>query len=362
MKALNDTSILDSREKMAQLDKSNILGSIEAFADQVKHAWEETQKLELSLDASKIRNIVVSGMGGSGLGPDIFKHLFMENLPVSFEIYNSYTLPAYVNEHTLVVLASYSGTTEETIACAQAVEKTGAQVLVITTGGTLAKIAEEKQYPAYIINPLYNPSNQPRMAIGYAATALMGILAKAGLIEVTAEHIDEVITTIIRTAEKLGIEVPQQENQAKLLAFTCVERRPIFVVSEFLAGAAHAAANQFNESAKIFADYKLVPEINHHLMEGLQFPKTNAGSHVFFFFNSSLYLPRNQKRMKLTQEVVENNGIDTLGIELTADTKMAQVFELMTLLLYANFYVGALENINPGPVPYVDWFKEQLGK
>lgn len=359
--AHNDTSILDSREKMAALDKSNVLGSVEALADQVRHAWEDTQKLDFTL-RGKIENIVVSGMGGSALGPDIFKHVFVDQLSVPFEIYNGYNLPAYVNENTLVVLASYSGTTEETLSCAEQVKKAGAQALVVTSGGKLAQIAQEEGYPVYTINPTHNPSNQPRMAIGYAVFGLIGLLAKAGLVSLSEEEVDEVITTIIRTGERLSPEVSGEENRAKLLAFTCIERRPILVGSEFLVGAIHTATNQFNENAKIFADYKVVPEINHHLLEGLRFPKSNAGSHAFIFFNSKLLFDRNQKRMRLTQEVVEKNDLDAMSVELTADTKLAQVFELLTLTSYANFYVCMLEGIDPAPIPYVDWFKEQLGK
>lgn len=362
MEPLNSTTILDSREKIAKLDESNVMGSIEALADQVKHAWQSTQALKFTIDTERIHNIVVSGMGGSALGPDVFKHLFAETLNVPFEVYNGYRLPAYVDEHSLVILSSYSGGTEETISCAQAVKKTKAQVLVITAGGELAKIAAAQGYPVYLIDPVHNPSGQPRMAIGYAVFGLIGLLVKAGVITITDEQVDEVITTIIRTSENLKVEALHEENQAKLLAFQCVERRPILVGSEFLVGAIHTATNQFNENAKIYADFKVIPEINHHLLEGLRFPKSNVNNHLFIFFNSTLYVPRNQKRMALSQQVVENNGMDAIAVELTADTKFTQVFELITLMAYTNFYVSMLEGINPAPIPTVDWFKAQLGK
>jgi glucose/mannose-6-phosphate isomerase len=362
MKRNNDSSVIDSREAIGKLDKANVLGSIEALADQVKHAWQSTQALNFSVDTARVQNVVVTGMGGSGLGPDIFKHLFADTLSVPFEIYNGYQLPAYVSEHSLVVLSSYSGGTEETVSCAKAVKATGAQVLVITSGGELGKIAAAENYPAYIIDPVHNPSGQPRMAIGYAVFGLIGLLGKAGLVKITDEQVAEIITTIISTSEKLGPETLAQENQAKLLAFNCVERRPILVGSEFLVGAVHTATNQFNENAKIYADFKVLPEINHHLLEGLRFPKSNAGSHYFIFFNSKLLQARNQKRLQLSQQVMEKNGMDAITVDLTADTKFAQVFELLTLMSYTNFYVSMLEGIDPGPIPTVDWFKEQLGK
>ncbi len=357
----SNTNILDSREEIAKLDESNVLGSIEALADQVRHAWETTQALEFELD-DDIDNVVIAGMGGSALGPDVFKHLFVDRLEVPFEIYNGYDLPAYVDDETLVVLSSYSGTTEEVLSCATQAKEAGAQVMVIAAGGKLAEIAEQENYPIYRIDPVHNPSNQPRMAIGYAIAGLIGLLVKAGLVTISQTEIEEVINTIIATSEKLSPETSQEENKAKLLAFSTIERRPILVASEFLVGAVHTATNQFNENAKIFADYKVVPELNHHLMEGLQFPKSNDGSHFFIFFRSNLYQPRNQKRIKLTQEVVEKNDIETMYIELRSPSKLTQAFEVIALMAYTNFYVAMLEGINPAPIPFVDWFKDELGK
>ena len=361
MQKLNDISILDSREKIAKLDESNMMGSIEALADQVRHAWEDVQALDFSIKG-EIRNVVVSGMGGSGLGSSVFKHLFADQLKVPFDINNGYKLPAYTNEHSLVILSSYSGTTEEVVNCAKQVKATGAQAMVIAAGGKLEEIAEQENYPFYKIDPKYNPSNQPRMAIGYAITGLISLMVKAGLVTVSQEAIEETITTIIHTSENLSPETVKDKNRAKLLAFQLIERRPIFVASEFLVGAVHVSTNQFNENAKMFADYKVVPELNHHLMEALKFPKTNDTTHYFIFINSQLYDPRNQQRMKLTQQVVEQNHIETMAIPMQSATKLTQVFELITLMAYTNFYVSMLEGINPSPIPFVDWFKEELSK
>lgn len=361
MDKLNNLSILDSREKIAELDKSNMLGSIEALADQVRDAWEKTKNIKIA-GKEKINKVILAGMGGSALGGDVFKQLFKEEITVPFEVYNSYTLPNYADENTLVILDSYSGTTEETISCAQEVKTKKTLVAVISAGGELAEIAKANNYPSYIIDPIYNPSNQPRMAVGYALIGLFGVLNAAGVTHITDEDIENIINTILRTSDQLQVEVKQADNKAKLLAFSCVERRPIFVGSEFLVGATHVAANQWNENAKIFADYKVIPELNHHLMEGLRFPKSNAGTHFFIFFNSELYLPRDQKRLQVTQQVVENNDIETMSITLESESKMTQAFELITLMSYAGFYLSMLEGIDPSPIPFVDYFKDELKK
>ncbi|MBD3279157.1 MAG: SIS domain-containing protein, partial [Candidatus Pacebacteria bacterium] len=353
------SSILDNLKEIKKLDRSNTLGSIEALADQVKHAWEEAQQVKFQ-PQTELKNVVVAGMGGSALGPDVVKHLFKTELKLPFEVINSYSLPGYVNEHSLVILASYSGTTEEVLSAAQQVISKKAQVMVICAGGKLAELADKHHWPKYLINPKHNPSNQPRMAIGYAIFGLISLLSKAQVINLTNQQVEEVVQTIIQQNERCQVQIKTEQNPAKTMAFACLNRRPILVAAEFLTGAAHTATNQFNENAKIFADYKIIPEINHHLMEGLKFPNTNEQSHYWLFLNSQLYHPRNQKRFKLTQQVVEQNQIETLAISLTAESKLTQVFETITLFAYTNFYLAMLEDIDPAPIPFVNWFKKKL--
>jgi glucose/mannose-6-phosphate isomerase len=355
----NSQTILDNHQEMNKLDKSNALGSVEALADQVRHAWEAIQKIEFKAE-KEIKNVVVAGMGGSGLGADVIKHLYKEHLQIPFEVVNSYTLPNYINENTLVVLSSYSGNTEEIIECSTQAKIANAQIIAIASGGKLAAIAQENGYPIYLIKPEYNPSGQPRMAIGYSIIGQLGLMAKAGIISLDQDEINEIITAIIRQNEKCKIETPADLNPAKILAFKCFDRRPILVASEFLSGAVHVSTNQFNENAKCFADYKIIPEINHHLMEGLRFPASNVDSHLYIFFNSNLYKKRNQQRFDLTAQVVEKNDIETISIDLQAESKITQIFELITLMAYTNFYLSMLEKIDPSPIPHVDWLKEQL--
>lgn len=279
------TSILDSRKEIAKLDIENMMGSIEELGNQVQHAWEDIKSIEFKKGA-EIRNVVFAGMGGSGLGADVIKHLFKDELKIPLDYVHDYTLPGYINENTLVVLASYSGTTEEIIACGEHAQRENAQIMVLAAGGDLESLAQENDYTYYKINPKYNPSNQPRMAIGYAVFGAIGLLSKAGIISLEDSDIAAVVKTINKTILDCKVEVNSEENPSKALAFTMLDRRPVFVVSDFLEGAAHVSTNQHNENAKAFVDYKVVPEIDHHLLEGLAFPKSNSTNHIFVFVQS----------------------------------------------------------------------------
>lgn len=350
--------LLDSREKIGKIDKDHALHSIEALADQISQAWREAKQVKTNFKA--FNKVVVAGMGGSALGPDVIKHLLKDKIKMPLEVVNSYDLPAYTDEKTLVLLSSYSGNTEEVISCSKEAVAKKAQIMAISAGGKLAQLAEKNHWPIYLINPVHNPAGQPRLAVGYSIAGIIALLDNAGVIKVKEEELEEAIETIIKISEKCKVEVEASKNPAKSLAFASYDKRPILVASEFLSGAVHVAANQFNENSKTFADYKVLPEINHHLLEGLQFPKSNSYTHLFMLFQSELYHPRNAKRLKLTKEVIEQNNLETIQIDLESENKITQVFELITLMSFTSFYLCMLYETDPCPIPYVDWFKDQM--
>ena len=233
---------------------------------------------------------------------------------------------------------------------------------MISAGGQLTKLAQDNNYPRFIIEAKHNPSGQPRMAVGYSIMAFISLLKAAQLLDFNEQQLAEVIAVVNKTSEACALDLPQEDNKAKLLAYLSLERRPILVGAEFLSGALHVATNQFNENAKIFADYKLLPELNHHLLEGLAFPKSNPLNHFFIFFQSGLYNERNQKRLELTRQLLNKKELENIVVELSSESQLTQAFELITLATFANLYLAFLEQINPCPIPSVDWFKEQLAK
>lgn len=354
--------LLDDRNEMAKIDLDNVLGSIEMQASQVQQIWEEVKKIHVESHFKDIQNVVVAGMGGSILGTHVIQSVFKEELRVPVIIAPDYTVPHYVNEHTLVIASSYSGTTEETLSAVKDAEKKGAKIAGITSGGPLAEYLKEKNFPALIFDPVFNPCKQPRMALGYSIFGQMALFAQAGVIKLTDEEYNEALEVIARVHLECGANVPQTENPAKLLAFEMKELIPIVVAAEHLEGNAHVLANQINENAKNYSEFRIIPELNHHLLEGLQYPGSNE--HILFFFmvESELYLPSIRRRFELTVEAIEKQNIRVRTHKLTAKTKFEQCFEMLMFGAYTNFYLAMLNDVNPAPIPTVDWFKSELKK
>ncbi len=352
---------LDDEKKILQLQGGNtVIQSIDNLPNQLKQSLEESLKIKYPSNYNGIENVVVCGMGGSRFPSLIIQNLFKQELKVPYFINDDYHLPGFVNEKTLVVLSSYSGTTEEVISCAtQALEKK-TKITGLTVGGELKSFFEKNNIPFYLINPIFNPSEQPRIGFGYFVGGHLGILINLKLINILSEKVFQAIKNLKTLTKQFKIETNLNNNPIKKLALNLYQKYPYYIVSEFLTGVGNAIANQTNETAKSISGFRVIPELNHHLMEGLKFPKKLKEILTFVFFYSSLYSEKIQKRFKITKEVVEQNKINTIWYELTGKNKIEQTFELMAIGSYLSMYLSVLYEQDPKVIPYVDYFKKRL--
>jgi glucose/mannose-6-phosphate isomerase len=337
-----------------------VLKSVNNFPQQLNQAFNESCKIEFPQSYRVVKNIVVCGMGGSRFTPLIVKELFKNEIKVPYIINDDYLLPSFVDPETLVVLSSYSGTTEEIVRCGKTAFEKGAKLTGLSADGEIATFLKKKNLPVYIFNPIYNPSQQQRIGSGYMVGGHLGILAKLNLINVKSLVIKQAIKSCSALTKSYKISVVTKKNIAKILAKKLYNQYPYYIVSEFLTGVGNGIANQTNETAKTISSFRVVPELNHHLMEGLKFPSRHRSLATFVFFFSSLYSPQIKKRFYITKEVIEQNNIKTIWYELKGKNKIEQVFELMGLGSYITMYLAALYNQNPALIPYVDYFKKKL--
>jgi glucose/mannose-6-phosphate isomerase len=351
---------LDSIEEIRKLDSENVLGSVEALADQCEDAWVEASKVEVPESYRNAKAVVMTGMGGSGLGARLIESVYKDELKVPLVRVNDYDLPGFVGENTLVICSSYSGTTEEVVENIRQAKDKGAKIMGMGTGGTLEEMTGEYGVPFYKVVPKYNPSNQPRMTVGYQVVGQLVLVNKAGLLKLNKGDVEKVVEVMRGVKGKVGVEVLEKENLAKQLARKMQGKLVVYVAAEHLAGALHAVKNQSNENAKHFAARFDVPELNHHLMEGLKFPEVNKKDLLFVMVGSGLYSDRNKRRMEVTKEVIEKSGIGVEMVEAKADSKLGQAFEVIQFGAYVVFYLSMLHGINPAPIPWVDYFKKRL--
>lgn len=339
-----------------------VLDTITQFPQQLKDSWESVSSELTDIDFSSILNIVVCGMGGSALGGRIVHSLYADKLTIPIEVVNGYHVPFYVGEKTLVIISSYSGTTEETISSLHEAREKKAQIFVITTGGTLGGLAEDLHLPRYIYEPKFNPSKQPRLALGYAVGSLLALFNKAGYVHISDDEFSAAVKKSEVYASEFSPQMDLENNEAQKKTEELAGRIPIIIASEHLVGSAHAFKNQINETAKTFSALFDIPEMNHHLLEGLTFPQGEKKHLVFLFIESDLYSDRVKKRYAITKQVLTKHKISFCSYKARSMDKLSQVFEVLTFGSFVQYYMALKDHAQMMEIPWVDYFKEEMAR
>lgn len=353
---------LDSPSEIKKLDSKNLIGSIEFLGQQCEQVFEEVASLDFDTGLSQVKNIVVVGMGGSALGAHVVASLYFDELKVPLGIVNGYHLPGYVDPQTLVVLSSYSGTTEEVLAAYGEAKDKKAKMLAISAGGDLQKLVDAGKIAGYVFKPKYNPSGQPRMGLGYSILGQIAILAKLGYLKFAEDDLQKVLAVVDKVNAESKLDSATSENKAKQMASRFLNKIPFLLASEHLVGNIHTFVNQINENAKVISAYFTLPEADHHLIEGLPSTDEIHRKVVFFFLKSGLYSPRVLKRYDITKTLVEKAGYETVVYEPQLTTKIEQVFEFLTFGSWVSFYLAMLYGRDPAPIPNVDFLKAEMAK
>lgn len=354
-------SILDNPQTY-KIDSLKVYDSIVGLPFQVEQAWVEAGNQTLHTKCQLAKNIVLAGMGGSALPGRIVRSLDQYILNVPLEIVTNYRLPNYVNKDTLVILSSYSGNTEETISAAHDALARKAKIFVITTGGALLAFAKKNNLDYYQIDPKFNVSNQPRLGLGYSIIAVFALLSRCGFINFTHKDIESIHHLLDELTIHFRKETPLEKNPAKLLAEKVKGNALILISANHLVGTAHAVKNMINENSKAFCASFDLPELDHHFLEGLSFPKKLTETLHFILINSDAYPKAIQSRLSITRKILDKHGYASTIVKPEASHPTEQAFEVLYFGAFVSFYLALLHRIDPGPIPSVDYLKKELAK
>jgi glucose/mannose-6-phosphate isomerase len=340
--------MLDDASYIRQFDRSDTLGLTAKQGEQLREQYE----FDLP-QVADLRQIVVAGMGGSALGAEFVRSWLSDRLSIPIEIIRDYRLPAYVDEHTLLILSSYSGNTEETLSCLEQGKTTGAGLMVMTAGGKLAASGEEL---GYLKLPTGLP---PRMAMLYQVKALATVIEELELVDGLVSELETAAEWLLHEATYFISNVAEADNPAKQIAKKLVGHPIVVYGGPVLAMAALKWKIDCNESAKNQAFYYPLPEFNHNEYQGWPHPKDSLLRVVQL--HSSLDHERVKRRFEVGNRLLSGIMPAPIIVEAQGETKLQQM--LWTILLgdFTTAYLGFLNQVDPSLSDMVEKFKQELG-
>ncbi|NDF60890.1 MAG: SIS domain-containing protein, partial [Crocinitomicaceae bacterium] len=257
---------------------------IASFPENIEESLRIATSYTLKKPTEKIKNVVICGMGGSGIGGKLVSQWLDSVLDLPVLVCQDYNLPKFVNDSTLVICSSYSGETEETLSCLNEAKELKALIIGISSGGSLVNFCKENNYDCMLI-PSGNP---PRTALAFSVGQLLTIFHQLGLTD------DTFIENYLTSKKILLSNSHQIHQKAKELAYFLKGKNLLMYAASNYEAVAIRARQQFNENAKILCSHHVIPEMNHNELVGWGLADERF---AVLIFDSLDWHPKNQLRL-----------------------------------------------------------------
>lgn len=347
---------LDDHARFVNIDVQDMHAHIDGLPAQLNTAWDLGTSLPLPT-WDGIEKVLVAGMGGSAIGADLVAAYISPLCPVPVVVHRNYSLPAWADgESTLVIASSHSGNTEETLSSFATALDRNCRILALTTGGQLAELTQESGETLWQFDHL----GQPRAAVGFSAGLLLSVFSRLGFIPDPEADIRSAIDAMHSQQEGLRPAVPATGNLAKRLAGQIYGRWVIVIGADILEPVARRWKTQISEIGKAWGQFENLPEVDHNTLAGLVYPESALTQIMALFLRAPSYHPRNMLRSDLTKSAFMVEGLNTDFIDAQGETPLAQQWTALHLGDYTAFYLAMAYEIDPTAIPTMDMLKNTM--
>ena len=330
------------------VDSQNQLDDVLALPDHLSDALFRVESARIP--PAKANGLVVCGMGGSAIGGDLARSALGSRTTLPFTTVRDYGLEPWTSPERMVLCASYSGNTEETLAAFEAAAAVGAKRIVATTGGALGEAARAADVP---VIPL-PASLQPRAAVGYMFVAAAEVAALAGAAPPIRTEIDGAVAHLRASRDALV-------ERAAVIADVIGDSFPVVYGSDLTTSVAYRWKTQLNENAKIPAFAHALPEMDHNEIVGWD---ASGGSEQFsaIFLDDPDQHPRARERIELTSGLIEPAAAGLIHVRSEGETRTSRLLWTVMLGDLVSLAIAAKRGVDPSPVAVIERLKDQLGR
>jgi glucose/mannose-6-phosphate isomerase len=327
-----------------------MLDDVLAIPDHLRDAlWRiESARLEPSEGAG----VMVCGMGGSAIGGDLAAAALGDRLTRPLITTRGYELPSWATPEWTVLLSSYSGDTEETLACFAAAEALGARRIVASTGGALVESARVAGVPVIGLPGLL-PA--PRTAVAYMLVCSAEVAALAG----AAPRIH---TEIDAAAAFLEEQTDDLRARAAEIAGRLDGTLPVIYGADLTSAPARRWKTQINENAELPACFAELPEADHNEICGWTGAEASGARLSAVMLEDCDQHPRERRRFELTAELIRASGAEAIRIETEGKTRIARLLWATMLGDLVSVSLAEARGVDPLPVTAIDSLKAGLGR
>lgn len=346
--------VLDNAKQIVSVDRSGMAKSMASLPFQLEKGWELSTKADLK-GLVRPSSYVISGMGGSAIGGDIFADVIRQTGAFGVTINRTYNIPESIGPGALHIAVSYSGDTEETLSSFGRGVSGGIPSIGIASGGRLESICRQESIPFIKI-----PSGeQPRAALGYMLSCLLGLTTRLGIHDFSNVIMDAVQAA--RTAvASVSPDVPAKDNPSKSLAAWLGDSTPIIISTPEIYSAAERMKTQVNENAKRFAWTMTMPESNHNDWIPLEMDPSASGYKAIVLETVSAE-PLLRRRMKVVEDILSKR-MQLRKISAGGGGILDELLRYIVIGDMTSYYMAILHSVDPTPVGPITALKKALAE
>jgi glucose/mannose-6-phosphate isomerase len=344
-----------NRGSVRAVDGTGQLDEALGLADHLRDAlWRVESSGAAPVDA--LGGVIVAGMGGSATGGRLALGALGARLRRPLAVADGYALPGWAGPDTLVLCSSYSGGTEETLACYDDAAARGAPRIVATTGGELAARARRDRVPVIPVPGGF----QPRAAVGYSLVAALEVAALAGAAPSLRDEIEAAAALAAELAVEWGPDAPE-DSEAKALARALDGTVPVVLGAELAAAAAYRWKCQLNENSELPAFASTLPEADHNEVVGWR-AAAELGAFSCVLLEDPHAHPRNRLRAELTAEAAGAGARTVLRVAARGESPVERLVSLVLLGDLVSLYLAILRGVDPVAIAALDALKAELAR
>ena len=348
---------LDDVATRRRIDPDDMLGRVAELPRQLVQARRVAAPVTLGDRQTDVDAVVVLAMGGSAIGAELVAAAAGDRLRVPLIVHRDYGLPPGTGARTLIVAASHSGETAETLSGFAAARERDLPLVAITTGGRLATGATEAGIPLL----KYKLGGQPRAAIGFGVGLVHELLSRAGLIT-EPDPLGPVVTALEELLDRTGPSVETDANPAKQLAWSIFGRIPVIYGHGPMAAVAHRWKTQMNENAKAWASWEPMPEANHNAIEGSINPRELGEALYVIQLRDRSEPAAITERYRVVEELLGERSTNRGEVWAEGPSPLARVLTSVAYGDLVSVYLAILYQTDPTPVTLLAMLKERLAR
>ena len=327
-----------------------MLEDILAIPDHLRDALWRVESARISPAESD--GLLVCGMGGSAIGGDLAAAALGDRLRRPLATIRDYELPSWANDSWTVLCSSYSGGTEETLACFEAAGEVGARRIVASTGGDLVELARAADVPVIGLPGLL-PA--PRVGVAYMLVCAAEVAALAGVAPRIADEIEA-------AASFLEAAVGELRDRATEIAETLAGTLAVVYGAGLSTPVARRWKTQINENAKLPSYFGELPEADHNDICGWEGVPATGARVAAVMIEEPGQSPRVRRRFELTAAAIEASGSTAIRIEAAGESRCERLLWALMLGDLVSLDMAQARGVDPLPIEAIENLKSALGR